>query len=151
MSWCSSWSNSLWQGWSFGLVHCPGGNGTDLIWRVLASSQGISSWTPLKPQHSNPNPNPNPLANKLWCSDFLTPPTPLIIPFRFPAFLESVLPLKKLMVDSCKMLQKQSEEFHTNLWHIFQWRHRILWHCNRSTTRGHAGPVPLYHLSRLRT
>ena len=27
----------------------------------------------------------------------------------------------------------------------------ILWHCSRSTTRGHAGPVPLYHLSRLRT
>ena len=31
---------------------CPGGNATDPIWRVLASSQGISSWTPLKPQHS---------------------------------------------------------------------------------------------------
>ena len=53
------------------------------IWRVLASSQGISSWTPLKPQHSNPNT----LANQLWCIDFLTPPTPLIIPHRLPAFL----------------------------------------------------------------
>ena len=31
-----------------------------------------------------------------------------------------------------------------------KWRHRILRHCSRSTTRGHAGPVPLYHLSRLR-
>ena len=41
-----------------------GGNATDLIWRVLASSDGISSWTPLKPQHSNPNPNP--LANQLY-------------------------------------------------------------------------------------
>ena len=39
-------------------MHCPGGNATDSIWRVLASSDGISSWTPLKPQHSNPNPNP---------------------------------------------------------------------------------------------
>ena len=41
-----------------GVVDCPGGNATDPIWRVLASSDGISSWTPLKPQHSNPNPNP---------------------------------------------------------------------------------------------
>ena len=63
--WCPSWSNSLWQGWSCWLVHCPGGNTTDPIWRVLASSQGISSWTPLKPQHSNPSPNP--LAYQLWC------------------------------------------------------------------------------------
>ena len=70
-------------------MHCPGGNTTDQIWRVLASSQGISSWTPLKPQHSNPNPNP--LANQLRCIDFLTP---LIIPHRLLAFLESLLPLK---------------------------------------------------------
>ena len=40
------------------MVHCPGGNATDPIWRVLASSDGISSWTPLKPQHCNPNLNP---------------------------------------------------------------------------------------------
>ena len=59
---------------------------------MLASSQGISSWTPLKPQHSNANPNP--LANQLWCIDFLTPPTPLIIPHRHPALLESLIPLK---------------------------------------------------------
>ena len=38
LSWCPSWSNSLWQGWSCGLVHCHGGNATDPIWRVLASS-----------------------------------------------------------------------------------------------------------------
>ena len=57
---------------------------------------GISSWTPLKPQHSNPNPNPNPipLANQLWSFGFLTSPTPLIIPYRLPAFLESLMPLK---------------------------------------------------------
>ena len=73
-------------------VHCPGGNATDPIWRVLASSDGISCWTPLKPQHSNSNPNR--LANQLWCSDFLTPPTPLIIPHRLPTFLESLMPLK---------------------------------------------------------
>ena len=76
------------------LVHCPSRNGTDPIWRVLASSQGISSWTPLKPQHCNPNPKTNPLANQLWCIDFLTPPTPLIIPHRLPGFLESLMPLK---------------------------------------------------------
>ena len=38
-------------------MHYPGGNTTDPIWRVLASSDGISSWTPLKTQHSNPNIN----------------------------------------------------------------------------------------------
>ena len=90
--WCPSWSNSLWQGWSCGLVHCPARNATDPIWRELASSRGISSWTPLKSQYSNPNPNP--LANQLWWTDFLTPPTPLIIPHRLPAFFESLMPLK---------------------------------------------------------
>ena len=70
-----------------GLVDCLGGNATDPIWRVLASSDRIPSWTPLKPQHSNPNP----LANQLWCIDFLTPPTPLIILHRLPAFLESFI------------------------------------------------------------
>ena len=60
--------------------------------RMLASSDGISSWTPLKPQHSYRNPNL--LAYQLWCIDFLTPPTPLIIPQRLPAFLESLMPLK---------------------------------------------------------
>ena len=73
-------------------MHCPGENATELIWRELASSDGISSWTPLKPQHSNPNPNP--LANHLWCFDFLTHLTPLLIPHRLLAFLESLMPLK---------------------------------------------------------
>ena len=71
-------------------MHCPGENATDPIWRVLASSDGITSWSPLKPQHTNPNP----LANQLWCSDFFTPPTPLIIPHKLPAFLESLMPRK---------------------------------------------------------
>ena len=59
---------------------------------MLASSDRISSWTPLKPQHSNPNSNH--LANQLWCIDFLTPPTHLIIPHRLLAFLEFLMPLK---------------------------------------------------------
>ena len=67
-------------------MHCPSGNATDPIWRVLASSQGISS---LKPQYSNPNPNR--LANQLWFIDFLTPPTPLIIPHSVTAFFESLM------------------------------------------------------------
>ena len=75
-------------------MHCPSGNATDPIWRVVASSDGISFWTPLKRQHSNPNPNSKPLANQLWCIDFLIPPTPLIIPHRLPVFLESLMPLK---------------------------------------------------------
>ena len=41
-------------------MHCPGGNATDPIWRVLASSESLREL----PQHSNPNPNP--LANQLW-------------------------------------------------------------------------------------
>ena len=94
LSWCPSYSNSLWQGWSCRLVYCPGGNASDPIWRVLVFSDGISCWTPLKPKHSNPNPNPYPLANQLWCIDFLTPPTLLIILHRLLAFLESLMPLK---------------------------------------------------------
>ena len=117
LSWCPSWSNSLWQGWSCGLVHCPGGNATDQIWRVLASSDGISSWTHLKPQHSNPNPNP--LANQLWCIDFLTPPTHLIISHRFPWIFYAT---QKLMLDSCKMVEKQSEALHTFLWHFSKFK-----------------------------
>ena len=52
-------------------MYCPGGNATDPIWRVLASSYRISSWTPLKPQHSNPNPNT--LANSDVLTSFLLP------------------------------------------------------------------------------
>ena len=34
------------------------------ISRLMASSDGVSSWTPLKAQHSNPNPKP--MANQLY-------------------------------------------------------------------------------------
>ena len=106
-------------------MDCPGGNATDPIWRVLTSSLGISCWTPLKPQHSNPNPNP--LANQLWCIDFLTPPIPLIIPHRLPAFLESHA-TQKLILASCKMVEKQSEAFHTFLWHFSKFKTQF--YCN---------------------
>ena len=75
-----------------GVLYCTAGNATDPIRRMLASSQGISSWTPLKSQHSNPNPKL--WANQLECIDFLTPPIPLIIPNRLPAFLESLMTLE---------------------------------------------------------
>ena len=71
---------------------CSGWNATDPIWRELASSDEIPSWTPLKPQHSNPNPHP--LVNQLCCIDFLTPAVPFIIPHRLPVFLESLISLK---------------------------------------------------------
>ena len=127
LSWCPSWSNSLWQGWSCSLVHCPGRNATDLISRVLASCNGISSWTPLKPQYSNPNPNP--LANQLWCIDFLTPPTPLIIPHRLRAFPWISYATQKLLLNSCKMVEKQSEAFHMFLWPFFPTlKQNVYWH-----------------------
>ena len=109
LCWCPSWSNSLWQGWSCRLVHCPGGNATDPIWRVLASSDGISSWTPLKPQYSNPNSKP--LVNQLWCIDFLTPATPLIIPHRLLAFLESLIPLKNWCLIHARWLESSLKYF----------------------------------------
>ena len=94
LSWCQSRSDSLWQRWTCALVQCSIGNAIDPIWSVIASSDGISSWTPLKPQHSNPKSKPNPLTDQLCCIDFLTPPTPLIIPHSLPAYFESLMPLK---------------------------------------------------------
>ena len=87
-------------------MHCPGGNATDPIWRVLASSLGISSLTPLKPQHNNPNPNP--LASHTSHHPSQTPCLPWI------SYVT-----QKLMLDSCNMVEKQSEAFHTFLWHFF--------------------------------
>ena len=72
LSWCPSWSHSLWQGWSCRLVNRPGGNATKPILRVLVSSPGISSWTPLITQHSNPNPNPK-LINSGVLTSLLLP------------------------------------------------------------------------------
>ena len=116
LSWCPSWSNSLWQGWSCGQVHCPAGNATDQIWRVLASSDGISSWTLLKPQHSNPNPPFGQSTLVYWfpysshTSHHLSQ-TPCLSWISYAT--------QKLILHSCKMLQKQSKAFHTFLWHHF--------------------------------
>ena len=97
--WCPYWSNSLWKGWSCRLVHCPRGKPLTRF----EDSDAISSWTPLKPHHSNPNSYP--LANQLWSIDFLTPPWPLIIPHRLPAFLESLMPLN----DWCSIHERWSK------------------------------------------
>ena len=97
-------------------MYCPCGNATDLIWRVLASSDGISSWTALKPQHSNPNPNR--LANQLWSIDFLIPPTSHH-PSQTTCLPWISYPTQKLMLDSCRMVEKQSEVFHAFLWYFF--------------------------------
>ena len=97
-------------------MHYPGGNGTDPISRVLASSNGISCWTPLKPYHSNPNSNR--LANQLWRIDFLTPAIPHH-PWQTPCLHWISYATQKLLLDSCKMVEKQSDAFHTFLWHFF--------------------------------
>ena len=108
LSWCLSLSNSLWQWWSCGLVYCPGGNATDQIWRMPASSDGISSWTPLTPQHSNPN------------TGVLTSSHTSHHPSQTPCLRWISYATQKLKHDSSKMLQKQSEGFHTFLLHFFQ-------------------------------
>ena len=107
-------------------MYCPGRNATDPIWRVLASSDGISSWTPLKLQHSNPNPNP--LANQLWSIDFLTPPTPLIIPHRLPAFLESLMPLKNWCLIHARCSKSSLKHFIRFCGIFSKFKNRILLH-----------------------
>ena len=47
--------------------------------------------------------------NQIWCSDFFTPPTPLIIPHRLPAFLESLMPLKNWWSIHARCSKKQSK------------------------------------------
>ena len=111
----------MWQRWSCWLVHCPAGDATGPIWRVLACSDGVSSWTPLKPQHSNPNPSPS--ANQIWCINFLTPPILLSIPHRLPAFLESLMPHTNWFMQDCRKavwsIPYVSVAFFPNLKHNF--------------------------------
>ena len=68
---------------------------------MLASSDRISSWTPLQPQRSNPNP----FANQLCFIEFLIPPTPLILPHKLPAFFKTLMhskPDARFMQDAPK-------------------------------------------------
>ena len=57
----------------------------------------------------------------------------------------SIRPTKRNRSSNNNSLQK-----HKSKSTFTGWRHRILRQCSRSTTRGHASPIPLYHLSRLR-
>ena len=111
------------------------GNATELIWSVLASSDGISSWTPLKPQHSNPNPNP--LANQLWSIDFLYSSHTSHHPSQTLCLPWSSYATQKPMLDSCKMLQKAvwsipyvSVAFFPSLKHNF-----IAYHSSKMSSR----------------
>ena len=56
----------------------------------------------------------------------------------------NALKLKKGTKGISKHISKRTDSTFT------RWRLRILRHCSRSTTRGYACPIPLYHLSRLR-
>ena len=121
LSWCPTWSNSLWQGWNCWLVHCPDGNATDPIWRVLASSNGISCWTPLNLNIVTLTRTLNlwPINSGLLTS--LHPSQTLCLPCISYA-------TQKLMLDSFKMLQKQSEAFHTFLWPFSKFKTDFLLH-----------------------
>ena len=96
---------------------------------MLASSDGISSWTPLKPQHNNPNPNT--LANQLWSIDLLThhlSQTPCLPWISYAT--------QKLMFNSCKMVEKQSEAFHTFLWQFFpSLKHNFIPYCSSKVSQ----------------
>ena len=75
------------------------------------------SWTPSKPQHSNPN-----LTLTLW-------PITLVYwllysshtshhPSQTPCLPWISYATQKPMLDSCMMVEKQPEAFHTFLWHF---------------------------------
>ena len=72
-------------------MYCPGGNVTDPIWRVLASTDGISSWTPLKSQHSNHNQTLWPIKSGLLTS--------LLLP-HLSSFLTNSMPSLNLLCHS---------------------------------------------------
>ena len=59
------------------------------------------------------------LASQLWCIHSLTPPTPLIVPPCLPWISYAT---QKLMLNSCKMVKKQSEAFHTFLCHFSKFK-----------------------------
>ena len=98
-------------------MYCPAGNATDPIWRVLASSDGISCWTPLKLQFSYPNPKL--LDNSTLVYWFPYSSYTSHHPSQTPCLSWISYATQKRMLDSFKIVQNQSEEFHTFLWYFF--------------------------------
>ena len=84
-------------------MHCPGGNA---IWTDLKSAGPLPTESLaellLKPQHSNPNPNS--LANQLWLA-YSSHTSQTFLTNSLPS-LNLYMPLKKLILDSCKMVDK---------------------------------------------
>ena len=64
-------------------------------------------------------------SNSLWLPDSSHTSHPLS---QTPCISWISYATQRLMLDSCKMLQKQSEVFHTFLWHFFQVKNVILLH-----------------------
>ena len=107
-------------------MYCPGGNATDLIWRVLASSQGISCWTSLKPQNSNPNSNPSAQSALMYWLPYSSHTSHYPSQTRCLPWISYAT--QKPMLDSWKIVEKEPEAFHTFLWHFFQVQNIILLH-----------------------
>ena len=89
-----------------------------LLKMPLTSSDGISAWIPLKPQHSNPSHNPFGQSTMVYWLPYSSHTSHH--PSQTPCLPWISYATQKLMFDSCKMVEKQSEAFHTFLWHFFQ-------------------------------
>ena len=58
------------------------------------------------------------MANQLWCIDFLYSSHTSHHPLQTPCLPWITSATLKLMLDSCKMVEKWSEALHTFLWHF---------------------------------
>ena len=78
----------------------------------------------LKPQHSNPKPNPNSQSTVL--SSYSSHTSHHLS--QSPCHPSISYATQKLMLDSCKMVEKRSEAFHAFPWHFLQVLNRTLFH-----------------------
>ena len=93
-------------------MYCTGGNATEPIWRVLASSDGISYWTPL---------NLNIVTLILTLSHINSGVlTFLLFPHLSSSLKESLPSLNLSCHNWCSIHARRSKSFHTFLWHFFQ-------------------------------
>ena len=96
-------------------------------WADLKSAglfrRNLSPWTPLKPQHSHPYPNLFGQSTLVYWLPYSSHT------FHHPSQTPCLhYASQKLMLDSCKMVEKQSKAFFTFLWHFFQVLNTILLH-----------------------